>query len=101
MSEQLRKKLFDYHAQPPASAWDKINVILDENSEHQLSNKLFQYEVNPPAVVWDNISASLSEKAKPVVPFKIRYLKPLNYAAVAAALIGIVVFAATVLLKGG
>ena len=99
MSEQLRKKLFDYHAQPPASAWDKINVILDENSEHQLSNKLLQYEVNPPAVVWDSISASLNEKEKPVVPFKIRYLKPLNYATVAAALIGIVVFASLLVNK--
>ena len=91
MSEQLKHKLFDYHAQPPANAWNKLNNSLNENSDHRVSERLLQYEVNPPDLVWNNISASLNENEKPVAPFKIRFLKPLKYATVAAALISIVV----------
>jgi len=91
VSEQLKHKLFDYHAQPPANAWNKINHSLNENIDHRVSDKLLQYEVNPPRVVWNNISSSLNENEKPVVPLKIRFLKPLKYATVAAALISIVV----------
>ena len=91
MSQQLKNKLFDYYAQPPVNAWDKINATLNENSDHRVSDKLLRYEVNPPALMWDNISASLNEDEKPVTPFKIRFLKPLKYAAVAASIISIIV----------
>ena len=91
MSQELKNKLFHYHAQPPVNAWDKINATLNENSDHRISERLLQYEVNPPASMWDYISASLHENEKPLIPFKIRFLKPLKYAAVAASLIGIIV----------
>ena len=92
MSEQLRHKLFNYYAQPPANARNKINSALNENGDDQLSDRLLQYEVNPPKLIWDNISASLNKNEKDIVPFKIRFFKSVKYVAVAAALISIVVF---------
>ena len=91
MSEQLKNKLFDYSAQPDANAWDKINNSLNENIDQRISDRLLQYKVNAPNLVWNKISASLNENKKTVAPFKIRFPKPLKYAAIAAALLSIIV----------
>ena len=91
MSEQLKHKLFDYTVEPDANAWDKINHSLNKNIDLGVSDRLLQYEINPPGSVWNKILVSLNENEKDIRPFKIRFLRPLKYAAVAAAMIGIIV----------
>ena len=91
MSEQLQHKLFHFHAQPPATTWDKINAALNENGDHLVSDKLLQYEEVPPPFTWDKISTALNENKAPIVLLKKPYVKAFRYSAAAAAVIGVAV----------
>lgn len=99
MSKQLQHKLFHYHAQPQADVWDKINVALDENSNHQFPEKLFQYEITPPPFIWESISVVLNKNETPAALFRKRLIKPFRYIAAAAALIGIAVLVSLLINK--
>ena len=91
MSEQLQHKLFHFHAQPPATTWDKINAALNENGDHLVSDKLLQYEEAPPPFTWDKISTALNENKAPIISLKKPYVKAFRYSAAAAAVIGVAV----------
>jgi hypothetical protein len=90
MSNQLQHKLLHYEAPPPERVWNTIATFLDENLSLTISEKLYQYEEEPSALVWQNISLhldhSVSEQGK-VVPFYVRYRRPLKYSGTAAILI--------------
>lgn len=90
MSSQLQHKLLRYEVQPPDGVWNKIAASLDENVSFTLSKKLDQYKEEPSRSVWQNISSQLDhsvfEKAK-VVPFYVRYRKPLKYSGAVAIFI--------------
>ena len=90
MDSPIQNKLLHYEIQPPEGAWDKIAASLDETISLPLSQKLYDYEEQPLGTVWQNIVAqlegSVSEKAK-VVPFFIRYRRPLKYSGAVAIFI--------------
>lgn len=99
MSEQLQERLYNYHAQPPDKAWDKIVSVLDVESEKSLSEKLINYRATPPAFVWDNIVASFEDAQATVVPFGKRLLKPLKYVSAAASLVAVAMIVSLLLNK--
>ena len=90
MSNQLQYKLLNYEVPPPEGVWNKIAASLNENVSLTLSEKLYQYEEEPSSLVWQSISSqldnSISKQAK-VVPFYIRYRKPLKYSGAVAIFI--------------
>ena len=87
MSNQLQHKLFNFEVPPPEGVWNKITASLNENPALTLSEKLSRYEEEPSVAVWQNISLQLDnsfkQKAK-VVPFYVRYSRPLKYSAAVA-----------------
>jgi hypothetical protein len=102
MSSQLQNKLLHYEVQPPDGVWNKIAVSLDENISLTLSEKLYQYEETPPPTVWQNIIAQIGlapkEEAK-VVPFYIRYRRPLKYSGAVAMFIFLAVMTSLLISK--
>ena len=92
MSNQLQHKLLYYEVPPPEGVWNKIAASLDENVSFTLSEKLYQYKEEPSTKVWQNISTQLDhsvpEQAK-VVPFYIRYRRPLKYSGAVAIFISL------------
>jgi hypothetical protein len=90
MSNQLQHKLLHYEVPPPEGVWSKIAASLEENVSLTLSEKLYQYEEEPSPIIWKNISSqldnSVSERAK-VVPFYVRYRRPLKYSGAVAIFI--------------
>jgi hypothetical protein len=90
MESPIQNKLLHYEIQPPEGAWDKIAESLDESISTTLSQKLYQYEEPPLHDVWHKIALQLgdqgSEKAK-VVPFFVRYRRPLKYSGAVAIFI--------------
>jgi hypothetical protein len=61
MSE-LQHKMYNYEVNPPASAWEKIVVSLDESHLTDKFPSALQHAVStPPAGAWEKIAASLGE----------------------------------------
>ena len=87
MDSLIQNKLLHYEIQPPEGAWDRIAASLAEDISPAFSQKLYEYEQSPLPVVWQNIVGQLegsgNEKAK-VVPFYIRYKRPLKYSGAVA-----------------
>ena len=102
MDSQLQNKLLHYEVQPPKGVWNKIAASLDENISHAVSEKLYQYEEEPSPLVWQNIStqldSSVPEKTK-VVPFYIRYRRPLKYSGAVAIFICLAVLTSLLISK--
>jgi hypothetical protein len=102
MSSQIQNKLLHYEVQPPEGAWNKIAASLDETISTAFSEKLYQYEEEPSPIIWQNISSqlnnSVSEKAK-VVPFYVRYRKPLKYSGAVAIFIFLAVLTTLLISK--
>src|SRR5215831_3851323 len=59
MSDELKKKLYDYEVSPPIAAWDKIAAALDEQISAEFSKKMYNLESVPHNNVWDNIAKEL------------------------------------------
>jgi hypothetical protein len=93
MNEQLKNKLYNYHAQPPIEVWNKIDSALEEDTEKRLSEKIINYQTAPPPFAWQNIVAFLGEMETPVVPFRKRFARPIKYSSAAAILIAILMVA--------
>jgi hypothetical protein len=85
MSDNLKNKLLNYEAEPPATAWNGIAAALDEQPEY--AQKLHRFEVSPPPAVWDAIVQQLPAAPSNVVPF--HATKLFKYALAAAILIAI------------
>jgi len=90
MDNPIQNKLLQYEIQPPEGAWSKIAESLDESISTTLSQKLYQYEEPPLNDVWHKIAVQIedtgNEKAK-VVPFFVRYRRPLKYSGAVAIFI--------------
>lgn len=101
MSSQLQNKLLHYEAQPPSGVWDKIAPLFDDQLSPILSDKLYQYEEDPSLKVWQNINRQLNTPSKEgkVVPFYIRYKKPLKYSGAAAIFLFIAVLTSLLISK--
>lgn len=90
----LKEKLYNYEANPPSNAWDKIAAALDdaENGD-KYPGILQKMEVMPPAGAWDRINAALEQEESAVTTGRpTRVIPFLRYAA-AALLIGAIAFA--------
>lgn len=62
MNDSFPHKLYNYTAEPPASAWEKIALALDESHLTNTFTATLQNAVaNPPASAWASIAASLEE----------------------------------------
>lgn len=129
MSSGFQHKILNYEVQPPALCWEKIQEELDSSAlQHHFPRKLFEAEIAPPSYCWNNIAATLDgmedettvaaklQKASIVPPATVwqkieaaldeTNIQPvqkrssglLQYAA-AAALIGLLVWGAYILLN--
>jgi hypothetical protein len=58
MSDELKKKLYDYEVKPPDGLWNKISGVLDDENVH-LAQKLYDAEFAPQAEIWGKISTEL------------------------------------------
>ena len=62
MNDSLQHKLYNHTEVPPASAWGKIALALDESHLTDTFTTTLQNAVaNPPASAWASIAASLEE----------------------------------------
>jgi hypothetical protein len=60
MSNVLKNKMYDYEVTPPASAWEKVAVSLDEiNSQKSIVKILYTHEAMAPAGTWSKIANTL------------------------------------------
>lgn len=88
MSSPIQNKLLHYEVPPPTGSWEKIAASLDEGYPGSLSEKLYQFEAAPPQEIWQKINQNLSSKNQArVVPFYVRYRRPLKYSGAIAVFI--------------
>jgi hypothetical protein len=102
MSSQLQNKLLHYEVQPPEGVWNKIAASIEENFSPSLSEKLYEYEQVPAPGVWQNIVSQLDTptvKETKVVPFYIRYRRPLKYSGAVAIFIFLAVLTSLLISK--
>lgn len=99
MNDQLKDKLFNFEVAPPASLWDRVSEKLDEGSEPLWVDRVRRYELAPKPL-WSRILQVLNQQqpAK-VIPFHIRYRKPLKYSVTAAAIVILAIFTSLLINK--
>lgn len=97
MNSDLQNKLSSFEATPPREVWDKIVEALD--NENAFAQRLYNYQAIPKTNIWEKIESSMEEvvPAK-VVPFTIRYRKPIRYIA-AASILAVILVSAALLMK--
>lgn len=60
MSNVLKNKMYEYEVTPPATAWEKVAVTLDEiNSQKNIAQILYHQEATVPAGAWNKITNAL------------------------------------------
>jgi len=64
MSEELKRKLYNYDAQPPDIMWSRIAAALDQEINDEFPQKLYDLEVTPPVNVWSEIEENLQADGK-------------------------------------
>jgi hypothetical protein len=75
MSEELKRKLYDFEVNPSEKMWNKIAVALDEEINAQFPQKLYEAEVNPPNDTWNKIASALETGIKDEYPSKLYNLE--------------------------
>lgn len=65
MSEELKRKLFNYEVNPPESAWDRIADSLEEELKAEFPRKLYEAEATPPADSWTKIASAITTDEAP------------------------------------
>lgn len=79
---EWNKKLAEYQATPPPTAWNEIEETLQEDG-----NSLYHHAVTPPTDSWENISSKLSLTENSYAPRTNHWLRhTLRYAAMIAFL---------------
>ena len=97
MESNLQNKLQEFSTTPPEGVWHKIADALD--AQEPFAQRLQQYEEHPPVAVWSEIEEVLDEAVPAkVVPFGVRFRKPLRYA-VAACFLAIVLVTITLTVR--
>jgi hypothetical protein len=64
MSEELKRKLYNYEAEPPEMAWSRIAAALDQEINAEFPQKLYTLEAPPPFEAWNRIKEELEEGSK-------------------------------------
>jgi hypothetical protein len=58
----LQHRLYHYEVNPPATAWDKIAIALDDSHlSDTFRSKIYDAQVTPPAGAWQAIATGLDE----------------------------------------
>jgi hypothetical protein len=71
MSEELKRKLYNYEAEPPGMIWNRIETALDQEISAQFPERLYVLEATPPPEVWDRIEEELERESKEQYPEKL------------------------------
>ncbi len=75
MSEELKRKLYDYEVTPSETMWNKIAAALDEEINAEFPQKLYEARITPPANAWNKIAEALEEDVKEEYPAKLYNLE--------------------------
>ncbi|MFI5185464.1 MAG: hypothetical protein ACHQF0_01950 [Chitinophagales bacterium] len=75
MSEELKKKLYDYEMDPSGKMWSRIAAALDEEIHAEFSQKLSSVEVTPPVNAWEKIAGKLDMNVEGEYPTKLYNLE--------------------------
>lgn len=79
---EWNKKLAEYQATPPPTAWNEIEETLQQDG-----SSLYHHAVPPPTDSWETISSKLSLTENSHAPLTFHWLRPaLRYAAMIAFL---------------
>ena len=71
MSEELKRKLYNYEAEPPGMIWNRIETALDQEINAQFPGRLYTLEATPPLEAWDRIEEELERESKEQYPEKL------------------------------
>jgi|SRR5689334_4587521 len=64
MSEELKRKLYNYEAEPAEGIWQRIASGLDQEINAEFPQKLYTIEETPPAGLWNKIEQQLEKDDK-------------------------------------
>src|SRR4030095_1217122 len=71
MSEELKRKLYNYEAEPPEVVWNRIVTDLDQEINAEFPQKLYDLEQTPRSELWDRIEQGLEKGGKEQYPEKL------------------------------
>ncbi|HEX5113230.1 MAG TPA: hypothetical protein VFV79_10300 [Saprospiraceae bacterium] len=71
MSEELKRKLYNYEVEPPEIMWNRISTALDEEINAEFPQKLYELDVTPPLDTWNRIEKELEEVSVEKYPAKL------------------------------
>lgn len=71
MSEELKRKLHNYEANPPDVVWSRIVTALDQEINAEFPQKLYDVEAAPPLELWDRIEEGLKKDNQEQYPVKL------------------------------
>ena len=75
MSEELKRKLYNYEADPPEVIWRQIDAALDQEINGEFPQKLYALEETPPASAWSKIGQQLEKEDKDQYPSRLYNLE--------------------------
>jgi hypothetical protein len=94
VSNEFQIRLYNFEISPPATAWDKILVALDQPPvTEEFPSRLYDLQLTPPPGLWQKINSALNKlnELKTPVPF-INRIKPYYRYAAAAVMVGVITF---------
>jgi hypothetical protein len=71
MNGELKRKLYNYEAEPPEIVWSRIVAALDQEINAEFPQKLYTLEATPPFDVWNRIEEKLEEDIREQYPTKL------------------------------
>ncbi len=75
MSEELKRKLYNYEAEPPEIVWSRVVAVLDQEINAEFPQKLYTLESTPSSDVWNRIEERLEEDIREQYPDKLYKLE--------------------------
>jgi hypothetical protein len=75
MSGELKRKLYNYEAEPPETVWSRIVTALDQEINAEFPKKLHDLEAPPPFDGWNRIEERLEEDIHEQYPIKLYNLE--------------------------
>ena len=78
MSEELKRKLYNYEVSPSAEMWNKIATSLDEEINAEFVRTLSDAEITPPAATWNRIASALDREEYPAKLYYLEVSPPTN-----------------------
>ena len=75
MSEELKRKLYNYDVEPPEIMWSRIVATLDQEINAEFPQRLYTLETPPPFDAWNRIEEKLEEDIQEQYPTKLYNLE--------------------------